>query len=57
MALSAFQSIVCDFEANAIGVGEIRCPIVGSILKVELCHRSLNARAAKLGSYGYDIGH
>jgi hypothetical protein len=48
MALSAFQPEVCDLKTDAIGVCEIRCPIVGGVIRVELCLRCIDAGATKL---------
>jgi len=56
MTFSTLQTVVCDFEANAIGVGEERCPIVRSVLSVELCLRRLDAGATKLSGYGSNFG-
>ena len=55
MAFSTLQTVVCDFESNAIRVGEERCPIVWSILGVELCLRRLDAVATELSGYGSDF--
>ena len=57
MALSTLQTVVRNFESNAIGVGEERCPIVRSVLRVELCLRRLDAGATKLSGYGCHFGH
>ena len=54
MALSAFQPVVCNLKAYAIRVGEVRCPIVRGIIRVELCLRCLDAGATKLSGYGSD---
>ena len=48
MALAALLAVVGNFEANAIGVSEESCPIVGSVLGVELCLRGFNAYRTKL---------
>lgn len=56
MAFSTLEPVVCDLDANAIGISEERCPVVGRILSVELCLRCLNADAAKLSGYRRDFG-
>ena len=57
MAFSTLQTVVCDFESNAIGIGEERRPIIRSVLRVELCLRRLDAGATKLSGYGSHFGH
>lgn len=39
MAISAFLAVVCDFETNAIRIIKEGCPIIGSVIGVELCFR------------------
>jgi hypothetical protein len=55
MAFSTLQTVVRHFEADTIRVGEERCPIVWSILGVELCLRRLDAIATKLSGYRSDF--
>ena len=52
MSLSAFQPVVCDLKADAIGIGAVCCPIVRSVLRIELCLRCHNAGSTKLSGYG-----
>jgi hypothetical protein len=56
MALSTLQAVVCDFESNAVGVGEKRCPIVRSVLRVDPRRRRLDAGATKPSGYGRHVG-
>jgi len=56
MAIAALSAKVCDLEANTIGVAEEGCPIVGRVLRIELCRRSFDARRAQWVRNGNDIG-
>jgi len=55
MAISALLTIICDFEANAIGISEKGRPIVGSILGVKLRLRSCDTKGAKLTGNGDNV--
>ena len=55
MAISALLAVVCDFEADAIGVSEKGCPIIRSVLGVELCFRRLDTSCTKLIGDGHHI--
>lgn len=56
MAIAALLAIVCNLEANAIGVTEERRPIVRRVLRIGLCRRSFDARRAQLLRNIDDIG-
>ena len=55
MAVAALLPIVGDFEAQAIGVVEESCPVVGGVLGVEPCLGSVDAQIAELFGDGGDI--
>ena len=55
MTISTLLTVVCDFKANAIGVGEEGCPIVGRILWVELCFRGFDTDRTQLVGNGDNI--
>jgi hypothetical protein len=56
MTISTLLAVVGYFEANAIGVSEERCPVIGCVLRVELCFRCFDTSRTKLIGNGDNIG-
>ena len=55
MTLATLLPVIGDFKADAIGVGEIGCPIVRGVYGIEFCIGCCYASPAKLSSYGCDV--
>jgi len=55
MTLAALLPVVGDFKADAIGVGEVGCPIVRGVYGIEFCIGCCYASLAKMGGYGGDV--
>ena len=55
MAIATFLAVVCDFEANAIGVSQEGGPIVGSVLGVEFCFRRFDTGRTKLVGNSHNV--
>jgi hypothetical protein len=55
MTLATFLPVVGDFKADAIGVGEVGCPIVRGVYGIEFCIGCCYASPAKLSGYGCDV--
>lgn len=56
MTVSTFLAVVGYFEANAIGVSKERGPVIGRVLRIELCFRCFDTGRTKLIGNGLNIG-
>ena len=56
MTVSTFLAVVGYFEANAIGVSEERGPVIGRVLRIQLCFRCFDTSSTKLIGNGDNIG-
>src|SRR3989338_1078556 len=56
VAFPPLLTIVRDFEAHAIGIGEEGGPVISSVLGVELGLGGVDAQTAQPGGYRDDIG-
>lgn len=55
MTLAALLPVVGHCQADAIGVGEVGCPIVRGVYGIAFCIGCCYASPAKLSGYGCDI--
>lgn len=55
MTLATLLPVIGDFKADAIGVGEVGCPIVRGVYGIEFCIGCCYASPAKLSGYGCDV--
>ena len=55
MALATPLPVIGDFKTDAIGVGEVGCPIVRGVYGIEFCIACCYASLAKLSGYGCDV--
>lgn len=49
------MAVVGYFEANAIGVSEERGPVIGRVLRIELCFRCFDPGRTKLVSNSHNV--
>jgi hypothetical protein len=55
MTLTTLLPVIGDLKADAIGVGEVSCPIVRGVDGIEFGIGCCYASPAKLSGYGCDV--